>query len=405
MISCEEATQIIQQNLFLSKPVEVKLMKTLGRILREEIRADRDLPPYDRVTMDGIAVDYQAIKRGLNYFFVEHTQFAGMLPTRLSSTNHCIEVMTGAVLPMGTDTVIKYEDLEKEEKDNKVYFKLKNIEVKHKQNVHQQGSDSREGEILVRSSTKISSAEIAVAAAVGKSALWVSQKPLFAIVSNGDELVDIESTPSAHQIRRSNTYMLLAALENLRMKADTFHLPDNKAIIEQKLANILSPKSVFDVILLTGGVSAGKADFVPQVLENLGVEKLFHQVAQRPGKPFWFGKTKANKIVFALPGNPVSTFVCFHKYVVPWLRASLFEPNPLDLPQAILKEDFSFKPSLTYFLQVKLEYENQQLLATPIEGGGSGDFANLLECDGFLELPAEKTNFKAGEKYPFIQYR
>ncbi|MCU0393940.1 MAG: molybdopterin molybdotransferase MoeA [Thermoflexibacter sp.] len=406
MISLQEATQIIQNHLFLSKPVEVKLMKTLGRVLREEIRADRDLPPYDRVTMDGIAIDYQSFAEGQKTFFMEKTQFAGMLPTHLSSPQYCIEVMTGAVLPVGTDTVIRYEDLEKEEKGEQTYFTLKINEIRQGQNIHKQGSDSKQEDVLVSAGVKISPAEIAVASAVGKSSLWVSQKPLFAIVSNGDELVDIETKPLTHQIRRSNTYMLLSALEQLKMKADSFHLPDKQAIIEQKLSTILAPKSVFDVVLLTGGVSAGKADFIPKVLADLGVEKLFHQVAQRPGKPFWFGKTKANKMVFALPGNPVSTFVCFHKYVVPWLRASLFEPNPLTMPQAILKEDFSFKPNLTYFLQVKTMIdENQKLWAIPIEGGGSGDFANLLECDGFLELPAEKSTFKAGEQYDFIRYR
>ncbi len=406
MISSQEATQIIQNHLFESKSVSVKMMKTLGRILREDIRADRDLPPFDRVTMDGIAIDYQAFASGQTTFEVENIQFAGKPPLTLHSPKHCIEIMTGAMLPFGANTIVRYEDLEKEEKENKVYFKLKISTLQQGQNVHYQGNDCKQFDILVKEGTKISPAEMTVAAAVGKYNLLVSQKPLFAIVSNGDELIDIESEPLTHQIRRSNTYMLLSALENLRMKADFFHLPDKEKIIEEKLAKLLAPNSVFDVVLLTGGVSAGKADFIPRVLDKLGVGKLFHQVAQRPGKPFWFGKTEAGKIVFALPGNPVSTFMCFHKYVVPWLRASLLTPNALDLPQATLKENFVFTPKLTYFLQVKTYLdENQQLIAMPIEGGGSGDFANLLECDGFLELPADRTEFKAGEKFDFIAYR
>ncbi len=406
MISSQEATQIIQNHLFLSKPVAVKLMKILGRTLREDIVADRDLPPFDRVTMDGIAIDYQAFIDGIVRFKLEDTQFAGKPQLALASKELCIEVMTGAMLPIGTDTVIRYEDLEKEKEGNDLFFTLKISTLKQGQNIHRQGSDCKANNILVKEGVKISPVEINVAAAVGKPNLLVSQKPLFAIVSNGDELVDIENEPLTYQIRRSNTYMLLAALENMRMKADNFHLPDKQDIIETKLAKILEPSSVFDVVLLTGGVSAGKADFIPATLANLGVEKLFHQVAQRPGKPFWFGKTKAGKTVFALPGNPVSTFICFHKYVVPWLKASLLEASPLDLPKAILQKDMTFLPKLTYFPQVKTYLnENQQLTAIPMEGGGSGDFANLLECDGFLELPATQTEFKAGEIFNFIQYR
>ncbi|TAH19621.1 MAG: molybdopterin molybdenumtransferase MoeA [Cytophagales bacterium] len=406
MISSEEATQIIHNHLFLSKPVAVKLLKILGRTLREDIMADRDLPPFDRVTMDGIAIDYQAFADGRTTFEVECTQFAGKPQLLLASKEACIEVMTGAMLPIGTDTVIRYEDLEREEREKSLFFTLKTDKIKKGQNIHYQGNDCKQAEVLVKAGVKISPVEINVAAAVGKSHLMVSQKPLFAIVSNGDELIDIESEPLTYQIRRSNTYLLLAALEKLRIKADSFHLPDKQAIIEAKLAKMLDPASVFDVILLTGGVSAGKADFIPTTLANLGVKKLFHQVAQRPGKPFWFGRTEAGKTVFALPGNPVSTFICFHKYVVPWLKASLLEADALALPKAMLEKDVTFLPKLTYFLQVKTYLnENQQLVATPLEGGGSGDFANLLECDGFLELPAERTEFKAGEMFNFIQYR
>lgn len=406
MISSEEATQIIQNHLFLSKPVAVKLLKILGRTLREDIIADRDLPPFDRVTMDGIAIDYQAFAEGTTTFAAEATQFAGKPPLLLASKEACIEVMTGAMLPIGTDTVIRYEDLAREEKNGVSFFTLTTNAIRKGQNIHYQGSDCKQADVLVNAGVKISPVEINVAAAVGKSNLLVSQKPLFAIVSNGDELIDIENEPLTYQIRRSNTYLLLAALEKLHIKADSFHLPDKQSIIEAKLAKMLDPTSVFDVILLTGGVSAGKADFIPTTLANLGVKKLFHQVAQRPGKPFWFGRTEAGKTVFALPGNPVSTFICFHKYVVPWLKASLLETDALAMPKAILEKDITFLPKLTYFLQVKTYInENQQLVATPLEGGGSGDFSNLLECDGFLELPAERTEFKAGEIFNFIQYR
>jgi molybdopterin molybdotransferase len=158
------------------------------------------------------------------------------------------------------------------------------------------------------------------------------------------------------------------------------------------------------VLILSGGVSKGKFDFIPEVLEQLGVQKRFHQVSQRPGKPYWFGATQDNKkIVFALPGNPVSTFLCFYKYIRPWIMTCCrVDPKP---NSAILALDVNFSPSLTYFLQVRTESQNGKLMAYPHVGGGSGDFANLKSVDGFLELPSEKSTFKAGESYPFISFR
>ena len=157
-------------------------------------------------------------------------------------------------------------------------------------------------------------------------------------------------------------------------------------------------------------MSKGKFDFIPEVLNNLGVEKCFHKVKQRPGKPFWFGKKactergRSSKTVFAFPGNPVSTFVSCLKYFYPWYQKSM-EMSADNKQQAILAEDYFFKPELTYFLQVKLHQEKGQLLATPITGKGSGDLANLVDSDAFLELPDDRTNFTKGEVFPLITFR
>jgi molybdopterin molybdotransferase len=157
-----------------------------------------------------------------------------------------------------------------------------------------------------------------------------------------------------------------------------------------------------DIVVLSGGVSKGKFDFVPNALERLGVKKIFHQVNQRPGKPFWFGKSE-KQTVFALPGNPVSTYLCFYRYIKPWLEQCL--GLPALKKQAILATDFTFKPSLTYFLQVSVKYEQGKLLAYPDAGGGSGDFVNLKEVDGFLELQADRSDFKAGEIFNYYSFR
>ena len=143
----------------------------------------------------------------------------------------------------------------------------------------------------------------------------------------------------------------------------------------------------------------GKFDYIPQALADLDVVKVFHKVKQRPGKPFWFGKHDDGAVVFAFPGNPVATFMCLHRYFIPWLQQSL---GLHDTPKAyaILNDNLEFTPELKYFLQVKLQNDEQgRLLADPVEGNGSGDFANLADTDAFMELPADKTSFKKGEVY------
>jgi molybdopterin molybdotransferase len=201
-------------------------------------------------------------------------------------------------------------------------------------------------------------------------------------------------------VRRSNTYAIEAAMRTLGWHGDPYHLPDEKQVLQRSLEKMVE---AYDVIILSGGVSQGKFDFIPQVMEAIGVKKVFHQVSQRPGKPFWFGVSAAGKTVFALPGNPVSTFMCFYRYILPWLRKSIGVEEKG--AYAILAEDFTFQPPLTYFLQVAVKNEGGRLMAYPDAGGGSGDFANLKKIDGFLELPATSQSFKAGEAFPYIAFR
>ncbi len=191
--------------------------------------------------------------------------------------------------------------------------------------------------------------------------------------------------------------MLAGALQECFIQPNIFHLNDDKKLLFDKIKEILTNH---EVVILNGGVSEGKADFVPEILAQLGVQKLFHKVSQRPGKPFWFGKSPEGKLVFALPGNPVSTFVCLCKYVLPSLVG-----KPIT-EKVALAEKVIFKPQLTYFVPVKI-FQNSAgiLMAKPFEGGGSGDFANLLSCDGFVELPAEQNVFEVGEVLEMIRFR
>lgn len=399
MLSVAEAEQIILDHCLSLGAELVPLQEARGRILREELRADRDFPPFDRVTMDGIAICFERFAAGQRRFPVAGVQAAGAPQQTLSAFDACIEVMTGAMLPKCTDTVIRYEDIAL----NNGLAEIRIDEVQFRQNLHFQGIDRRAGDVIVPPGRIIAPPEIATAATIGKSVLEVARLPRTAIVSTGDELVDVADMPLPHQIRRSNVYATQATLlEQFGIRSEMFHFADDRDQIAEGLQRILHE---FDLVVLTGAVSEGKFDYLPEVLNELGVEKCFHKVSQRPGKPFWFGHYRRRPVVFALPGNPVSAFMCTWRYLIPFLRKSLGQELPAPRT-AILAEKVEFKPRLTYFLPVQLDNQtNGALQAFPLPGHGSGDLANLNDADAFMELPLERDVFENGEVYPLIQYR
>ncbi|MCJ7466757.1 MAG: molybdopterin molybdotransferase MoeA [Maribacter sp.] len=368
-----------------------------GAWLAEDLIADRDFPPFDRVTMDGIAIVFAEYEAGRRTFPIESLAPAGTSQLSLQDSGHCIEVMTGAIMPEKTDTVIRYEDLVIT--DNSATITVDSL--RFRQNVHFKGIDILKGNRIVRQGGAISSAEINIAAAVGKSTLLVKKMPKVVIISTGDELINVDAIPKLHQIRRSNIYGIKNTLKEWGLKADLAHLPDDPAEMKRIIPQLLDS---YEVLIFTGGVSKGKFDFLPEVLEWAGVMKLFHKIQQRPGKPFWFGTNGSHKKIFALPGNPVSSFVCLYVYFQFWLKKSLgVEEQPM---YVILDKDVSFQPDLIYFLEANLESRaDGSLYANPIEGNGSGDFANLVKTDGFLVLPQYKSKFKKGEVYRFVPYR
>ncbi len=402
LITVPEVVKLIQSNTENFGNEQIKFIDSLGKILAEDILADRDFPPFDRMSMDGIAIQFAAFEKGQISFIIEGVQSAGDPQKTLTENNNCLEAMTGGVLPNNTDTVIQYEWLDIKDGVatlNFDYFdKEKLIPFK---NVHKKGKDQKKGDILIKKGTKISSAEIGVLATVGKSEVLVRKNPKIMIISTGDELVAVNETPLEHQIRRSNVWTLVSLLKNNGIHADTDHIKDDKRILKEKIKEHLSN---YDVLMFSGAVSKGKFDFLPEILNELNVEKLCHRVKQRPGKPFWFGK-KGNKTVFAFPGNPVSTFVGCSKYFFPWYRKSLGLATE-ETNMAVLAKDFSFKPDLHYFLNVSITKDDLGTrFAYPETGNGSGDLANLVKADAFLELPADREHFYEGESFEIIEFR
>jgi len=395
MVSVEKALQAVLNSTQDFGVEEIPFIKSVGRILKEEISADRDFPPFNRVSMDGIAIDFASFKQGQKSFEIEGIQAAGSKQIKLQNAKNCIEVMTGAVLPKSANTVIRYEDVT-------IKNGIATINVaslNDRQNVHLKGKDGNVGDILISENTMISAAEIGVLATVGKSFIKVAKQPKVMIVSTGDELVGVDEIPLEYQIRRSNVFSLVSLLERLNISSETAHVTDEKSVLKSKIKKYLQE---YDVLLFSGAVSKGKYDFLPEVFDELGVKKLFHKVAQRPGKPFFYGETDSCN-VFGFPGNPISTFVNCLAYFYPWYYKSV--RLKVDVEIAVLGEDVFFKPNLVYFLQVKLETRKGELIAFPIKGNGSGDLASLVNTDAFIQLPNDNIEFKKGNTFPIIRYR
>ena len=378
LITVEKADQLIASQ-FRRRPVERRdLADAAGCILRETIRADRDYPPYDRSTMDGIAVRHSSAQR----WNVEQLARAGEPRKRLRAGSGCIEIMTGAVLPSGCDTVIPYEHLEIKNGSARALRS-----AQRGQFIHRRGQDRIRGEVLLEAGSLLTAPAIAVAASTGAKSVRVWASPSVAVISTGDEIVQLGRAALPHQIRPSNGYGMAAALRSAGCGSHMLLAPDDPRALERVLRRALHDH---DWVIVSGGVSMGKADFVPATLKRLGVKTRFHGVSLRPGKPFLFGVGRAGQAVFAFPGNPVSSLVCFRRFLLPLVRPDRTE-------HAMLTRRMEFNPPLTLFLPVTVSAgADGKIRATPVPYSGSGDLAAAAASDGILELPRTRRSFPAG---------
>ncbi|MFL5786284.1 MAG: molybdopterin molybdotransferase MoeA [Bacteriovoracaceae bacterium] len=391
MVTVSEALRLIRENLPDFGNTMTELAHYGQDTLSEDLFADRDYPPFHRVMMDGIAVNFNIYLEGKRDFKIAGISPAGEPQKILNNPSTCLEVMTGAPLPSGADLVVPYEHLKNE---NGIASVVKDIERTAMENVHLHGSDAKSGDVLLRSGQPMNGPHWGIAASVGKDKIKTRKKAFINIISTGDELVEVNVSPEAHQIRRSNAHALKASLklhgfENVVLS----HLPDETTAIEE---HYKSASKRFDLLIYSGGVSKGKFDYLPETWKKLGVKEIFHGVAQRPGKPLWFGVDEKTKtVILGLPGNPVSSLVCLHRYF-------LHEKDIF----AELTEEIVFKNSLTDFVPVKIEFSPAgTLLAHPLKIKNSGEFSALAGSDGLLELPQDPTVFRAGEAFLFHPWR
>ena len=399
MTTPAEAEAAIRAHIPAFPAVTMPLNALPGAVLRESIAASRDQPPFDRVMMDGIAFATSAFTAGQRAFRIAGTQAAGAQQMVLASPDACFEVMTGAVLPVGCDCVVPVERITVEDG---VATIAEGVAVSAGLNIHARGIDCRAGEVLLNPGMRIGSPELAVIASNGLTRAAITRTPRIMVVSTGNELVEPGTPVSDWQIYRSNVYGVLTALQR-HGYADLAHdhLPDELETLRERLRSHLE---THDVLVLSGGVSMGRFDYVPRALAELGVTMVFHKVEQRPGRPMWFGVSPTGKVVYALPGNPVSTLVCFGRYVLPGLDAAM-GVTPRDVEMVPLATDFEVKATLTLFMPIRLNHSmTAPTSAEPRPTQGSGDFTSLIGTDGFVELPPGPRVLSAGTLVPLYRW-
>lgn len=405
MISPAQAEAAIRNHAPLLPAVSLPLTELAGTILRQGIVTMRDQPPFDRVMMDGIAFAWAAFEGGRRRFHIAGTQAAGMAPMQLADPESCIEVMTGAMLPGGCDCVVPVENIAV---DGGTASLLQGTTPTRHMNIHSSGFDARRGEPLLEPGIRLGAVEVMALAANGYSHVEVSRPPRIMVVSTGDELLEPGKPLAAWQIHRSNAYAVWAALRRhgySQLAQD--HLPDDPAVMRKRLQAHLDS---CDVLILSGGISMGQFDYVPQVMQELGVTKVFHKIAQRPGKPMWFGLGSAGQAVYALPGNPVSTLMCLTRYVFAGLDvATGTRPPP---PEMLVLAQGMQASTMTRFIPVRIRCspgheppggsveapraiagpaaDTTAPIAMPHPTQGSGDFTSLIGTDGLVELPANE---------------
>ena len=399
MISVEAALEIILSEI---KPLGLErtsILSTLGRVLGEDICASVDNPPWDNSAMDGYALrasDTKGASRGKPVILrIIEDLPAGYVAKKTIKRGETVRIMTGAPIPRGADAVVMVEDTDKSEvRSQKSEVKVFR-EAKIRDNIRRAGEDFKKGALVLKKGTAIRAAEVAMLATVGKPNVCVYQRPKVAVLSTGDELVEIEETPSNGKIVNSNSYAISAQIKACGAVPVQLGIArDAKKDLMDKLSYGLAS----DCILSSGGVSVGDFDFVKDVLKEMGSEMRFWKVAIKPGKPLAFGIIN-NKPVFGLPGNPVSAMVAFEQFVRPAILKMMGVRNIFRKSlTALLTSSLKKKAGRMHFIKAVLEEKKGQFYATPLEGQGSGILSSMVMANSLIILPEDAEDAAKGSK-------
>jgi molybdopterin molybdotransferase len=392
MISADQALQIVLENVAPLGVERTPILDACGRVLAEEIRSPRDIPGFDNSAMDGYAVRAADIAAASEAnpvrLAVVETIGAGQTPTRRVNAGEAIRTMTGAPIADGADAIIQVERTRGSGDTVEIL-----ATAPERSFIRPRGEDLRKGEVVMAAGKVLAPADLGMLAAVNRAMVEVVRRPRVAIVSTGDELVDVDEAPSGAQVVNSSAYALAGAVIEAGGEATILKVArDTLGEIRARLDEAMQ----FDAVLSTGGVSVGQFDHVKGALDELGMRQLFHGVAQRPGRPLKFG-TVGYRPIFGLPGNPVSTMVCFYLYARPAIL-KMAGRSRVGLPrvEARCGVDIKIAKDLTEFVRVKLERDGNDLVATPTGSQGSGILSSLSRAGGLLVGPSAETILKAG---------
>ncbi|MFA7227659.1 MAG: gephyrin-like molybdotransferase Glp [Melioribacteraceae bacterium] len=383
MIPYEDAIKIIRQNLIILGTEKIDFRESINRILREDILSDINMPPFDKSAMDGYACRREDIANVLQV--VEVIQ-AGYEPQKKLGKNECSKIMTGAMMPGGSDCVIIIEEVE-ELAGNKIKFR----NVRTADNICTLGEDVVVGQKLLSAGIKITAKEIASLALCGHATVLVSRRPRVGIIATGDEIVEPDLIPRKSQIRNTNSYQLIAQCREYGCEPVYYGIARDTE--EEISSSISKAKEENDLVIITGGVSMGDFDLVPSLLVKNGFKIFFDQVAIQPGKPTVFGKD-GDKFVFGMPGNPVSSFICFEIFVKEFLAGITGRKDYLKVFRMQLAGELKRKKNKRLaWIPVKINSEGK---IEPVEYHGSAHINALAAADGITSIPIGVNEIETG---------
>ena len=400
MITPGEAWAIILKQVRPLKAVRVPLADALGYCLAEEVRADRDLPPADRASMDGYAVQHEDLQETPCTLRVIGEVAAGSASRRRVESGTCVRILTGANVPPGADAVVMVEDTQ----ENGGLVTI-HSPASRGANIHPRGEDARKETSLLPRGARIDAMRAGVCAAVGKASLKVHARPEVAILCTGSELRAVAGRVRPHEIRNSNGPALSAALAQWGFGASGYRsVADEPGVLVAALSRALARH---EVVLFTGGVSVGKYDYVREAVEAAGAKVQFHRLRMRPGRPTLYATAAHNRHVFGLPGNPLSSLTAFHEFVLPALRRLAGCPAEecrtawmLPLAESVEAEGGFVRCALA-----RVVMGEHGLAAAPVPFRSSADLVSAGHADGVVLLPPERTRFAAGESVAFRPWR
>jgi molybdopterin molybdotransferase len=398
MLDINEALSLILDSAPRKAPVVLPVPAAMGLVLAEDVASDMDSPPYDKSLMDGYAVIAADLAGGEAVLQVVEEVAAGSVPRKTVGPGTAVRIMTGAPIPQGADAVVIVERSEMLNGPGSSRVRLREHSAAPGMNILPQGRAMRRGEVVLHAGTVLRPIETGLLAEVGRTEVRVLPKPQVAVLSTGDELLPADQAPQMGQIRNSNGPMLAALVQQAGgISVELGIARDREDELREKVLQGLEA----DVLLLSGGVSMGIADLVPKVLQSAGVEQVFHHVRLKPGKPLWFGAAGKEhpKLVFGLPGNPVSSLVCFELFVRPALAQLAGRVAPrLPLKWARLNQEHRQRGDRPVFHPAILRQEGAEEVVELLDWKGSADLRTLADADCLVHFPAGEKKYAPGER-------